>query len=249
MGPVGKAYFIVILLHLLHRGALVPGEFHRLGGAIEVVLHVALAAHLRLLIEAPLLLERLADGGHGAIGIGTGEVQGRLALLELFRGGVVAVGATYGVDNLGAAFCPHPLEVAILTLLVDDAGHVRALAAPAGHGQGAILGGLGGTGTQGFPHVGQRIEVAARLVVILGEGVAGPEHHHLRIFRQGVGALPALAGAFPAAELIGVILGEQLAARLYLALGGGLVCLCQHAGAQQGRQQQGGQTRPKWLVM
>ncbi|MNC17393.1 hypothetical protein D3C75_652700 [compost metagenome] len=91
--------------------------------------------------------------------------------------------------------------------------------------------------------------MAARLVVILGEGVARPEHHHLRIFRQGVGALPALAGVFPTAELIGVILGEQLAARLYLALGGGLVCLCQHAGAQQGSQQQGGQTRPKWLVM
>ena len=79
MGPVGKAYFIVILLHLLHCGALVPGEFHRLGGAAEVVLHVALATHLGLLIEAPLLLERLADGGHGPVGIGTGEVQGRLA--------------------------------------------------------------------------------------------------------------------------------------------------------------------------
>ena len=101
----------------------------------------------------------------------------------------MAVGAADGVDDLGAAFCPHPLEVAILTLLIDDAGHVRAFAAPAGHGQRAVFGGLGSAGTQGFPHVGQRIEVAARLVVILGEGVTGPEHHHLRIFRQGVGAL------------------------------------------------------------
>ena len=74
-------------------------------------------------------------GGHGAVGIGTGEVQGGLALLELLGGGVVAVGAAYGVDDFRPAFCPHPLEVAILTLLADDAGHVRAFTAPAGHRQ------------------------------------------------------------------------------------------------------------------
>ncbi len=85
MGPVGKAYFIVILLHLLNGGALVPGEFHRLGRAAEVVLHVALAAHLGLLIEAPLLLERLADGGHGPVGIGTGEVQAGFPSLNSFE--------------------------------------------------------------------------------------------------------------------------------------------------------------------
>lgn len=202
---------------------------------------MALAAYTGLLIEAPLLLERLADGGHGPFGIGTGEVQGGFPLLELFRGGVVAVGAADGVDDFRSAFCPHPLEVAILTLLVDDAGHVRAFAAPAGHGQRTVFGGLGGAGAQGFPHVGQRIEVAARLVVILGEGVAGPEHHHLWIFRQGVGALAALAGAFPAGELIGVILGEQLAARLNLPFGGTVVCLCQTACTQQDGQQQGRQ--------
>lgn len=143
----------------------------------------------------------------------------------------------------GPPFCPHPLEVAIFAFFIDDAGHVRALAAPAGHGQGAILGSLGSAGAQGFPHVGQGVEVAAWLVVILGEGVAGPEHHHLRIVRQGVGALLALAGAFPAAELIGVILGEQLAARLYLARGGGLLSLCPAAGAKAGGKQQGGEAQ------
>ena len=243
MGPVGKADFIVIGLHLLHSGALVPGEFDRLGGAAEVVLHVALAAHLRLLIEAPLLLERLADGGHGPVGIGAGEVQGRFALLELFRGGVVAVGAADGVDDLGAAFCPHALEVAILTLLVDDAGHVRAFAAPAGHGQRTVFGSLGGAGTQGFPHVGQRIEVATRFVVILGEGVTAPQHYHIGIFRQRVGAFLAFAGGLPAGELIGVILGEQLAARLYLAIGGCVISQCPAAGAKAGSQQQGGEAQ------
>ena len=252
MGPVGKANLVVILFHLLNSRTLVPGEFHRLGGAAEVVLHVALAAHLRLLIEAPLLLERLADSGHGPVGIGTGEVQGGFPFLELFRGGVVAVGAADGVDDLRSAFCPHALEVAILTLLVDDAGHVRAFATPAGHGQRTVFGSLGGAGTQGFPHVGQRIEVAPRLVVVLGEGIAAPKHHHLRIFRQGIGALAALAGTFPAAELIGVILGEQLAAGLYfsfglrlLALGLSLVGL--HRGAEQGCHQQGGEAQPGWF--
>ncbi|MNZ69816.1 hypothetical protein D3C78_881310 [compost metagenome] len=195
---------------------------------------MALAAHLGLLIEATLLLERLVDGGHGSVGIGTGEVQGGFALLELLRGGVMAVGAADGVDDLGATLGPHPLEVAILALLVDDAGHVRSLAAPARHGQGAILGGLGGTGAQALPHVGQGVEVTARFVVILGEGVAGPEHHHLGILGQGVGALPALAGRLPAVELIGVILGKQLAASLDLALD--LIGLCPTAGAQQGGQ-------------
>ena len=92
--------------------------------------------------------------------------------------------------------------------------------------------------------------MAARLVVILGEGVAGPEHHHLRIFRQGVGALAALAGAFPAGELIGVILGEQLAARLDLALALCLVGrLCPAAGAKAGGKQQGGEAQPGLSVV
>src|SRR5690606_21668689 len=109
-----------VLLHLLNRGALVPGKFHRLGGAAEVVLHVALATHLGLLIETTLLLERLADGGHGAVGIGTGEVQGGFALLELFRRRVVAVGAAYGVDYFRATLGPHALEVAIFAFFIDD---------------------------------------------------------------------------------------------------------------------------------
>ena len=85
MGPVGKANLVVILFHLLNSRTLCPREFHRLGGAAEVVLHVALAAHLRLLIEASLLLERLADGGRGPVGIGTGEVQGGFPFLNSFE--------------------------------------------------------------------------------------------------------------------------------------------------------------------
>ena len=232
VSPVGETDLVVILFHLLNRGALVPGEFHRLGGAAEVVLHVALAAHLRLLIEASLILERLADGGHGPIGIGTGEVQGRLALLELLRGGVVAVGAADGVDDFRPPLGPHPLEVAIFAFLIDNAGHIRAFAAPAGHWQRAIFGSFWGAGAQGLAHIGQGIKVAAWLVVILGKGVTAPQHDHIGIFCQRIGARLALAGGLPAGELIGVILGEQLTARLYLALGGCLISLCKAAGAK-----------------
>ena len=67
---------------------------------------------------------------------------------------------------------------------------------------------------------------------MLGKGVTTPQHDHIGIFCQRIGARLALAGGLPAGELIGVILGEQLTARLYLALGGCLISLCKAAGAK-----------------
>lgn len=98
----------------------------------------------------------------------------------------MTVGTAQIVDNFRAASRPFAMEVAVFAFLLDKARDIGAFTAPAGHRQRAVFRRFWRAGTQRFTHVSYRIRVAAWFVVITGEGIARPQDHQTRVFRQRI---------------------------------------------------------------
>ncbi|CSQ62959.1 Uncharacterised protein [Shigella sonnei] len=73
VSPVREGNFVVILLHIFDFHAVIPREFNRFVFAVEVILHMALTANHRLLVETSGFLKRFTNGFHRASRIRTGK--------------------------------------------------------------------------------------------------------------------------------------------------------------------------------
>jgi len=73
VSPVREGNFVVILLHIFDFHAVIPREFNRFVFAVEVILHMALTANHRLLVETSGFIKRFTNGFHRASRIRTGK--------------------------------------------------------------------------------------------------------------------------------------------------------------------------------
>jgi len=181
VGPVGELQLVVVFFLLFQGYALVPGKDHLLVRALEIIFDMALgadqAAHFLVggFLDVPSLpaLESLRQGRPG-----DGQVHG---------GRIMAVGAAYGVDGFGPQGAPGGLVIILHAQLLHQAGHVRALAGPAG---GLLyifqFADAGRPGPQGGPEVFNGEPVPPGRVIVPGEEVAGPDRHHVRPVGQDV---------------------------------------------------------------
>jgi hypothetical protein len=152
--------------------ALVPREGEVVAGPGEVVLHVALRAGERAeLLDggpvhvAPLPLERLDERG--------------LRDPEVHRLRVVAVRARDGVDHLVAERGPRLRVERLRAHLGEEARGVRALTRPAGRRLRAGIVPDRRPRPEGLLDVVDRVDVAARGVVVLREPVPREEDGHV----------------------------------------------------------------------
>ena len=155
---IGIAHLVVVLLGVLQGEAILPREgqvlvlLRRLGIVGEIVFHMALRAYqgthlvMRGLVHVfAHARERLAEGGPGDM-----QVHG-LA--------VVAVRATDRIHHVGAPLGPVGLVELRGTHFFHQAGHIRALAGPAGPGLvGAVNDGGGEAGAEDFAMVFDGVE-------------------------------------------------------------------------------------------
>ena len=223
VGEVGEAVVVVVLLHLLRGEPFLPGQGDHCGhllltlvvplGLLEVVLDVALGADqgAHVLVGDVRDLEA-ALGVQGALEVVA--AQGQLHGLV-----VVAVAAADGVDDLVTVLGPLAGEILHLAIALDHPRHVRRLAGPAGGGLGPGDRVHRRAGAQGVDVVFQGVVVTARLVVVLGEGVAGPEDDDVRVVLEHVADLVALPGLHEGVVLPRVMLAPLRGAGL--AIGDG----------------------------
>ena len=163
---VGIAHLIVVLLRILQREAVFPGEgevlvlLGRLGIIVEIILHVALGAHKRAHLVVRGLVHVLAHAGKGFAKCRAGDVQ-------VHGLGIMAVAAADGVHDIGAPLGPVGLVEFSRADFLHQTRHIRAFAGPAGAGLvGAVVELRGKTGAKDFAMVLQGVKVAAGRIVV-----------------------------------------------------------------------------------
>ncbi len=205
-GSRGIAVGLVVGVDLLGILALAPGEDGLLGRAetlvLEIVFHVALAAHECALFVARQGLEILA--------LGFQVILQRHGIEAQFHvGRIMAGGAADGV-LVHIDFFAEFVEVfgpEIVAVFADPFVHLGALAVPAGGGQIRFFSiAVQAVDVQDVLH---GVSVAARRLVFVAEGVAEPEILEIRLgvlvaFRQGIDVVVLVVGYGP------TVLGHDL---------------------------------------
>ena len=165
-------------------------------GLDEVVLHMALGAHQRTHLLMGSVL-------HVQTATGKGLVEGRTRRAQVHGACIVTVAAANGIYLFGTQLAPLlSVEVGgrelILTItqFAHHAWHIRTLTSPAGSrlhiasDRVAAISSLNHnawiTCTQDFTHILKGVLMATRGVVMAREGIASPQHYHLRTLLEHI---------------------------------------------------------------
>ncbi len=183
VGPVLEAYFRVIGIDVVDVQAVFPRERQHLVVTGKIVFDVALGADVgaHLLPRGRLQID--AAHRHGILERRTGDAQGH-------RIGIVTVGAGAGDVEIVAQVIVRRVVEFFPPHFLDQGRRVGRVAVGAGSRLVDYL------GSQGFFLVLQGVIMAALLVEVLAEGIAGPDAHHGRIaFQLAVGHGAAIGRA------------------------------------------------------